>query len=77
MILIGEYTQLPDWLPARAGTGILALRREPDGMYREQGVCPAKNPSYLAFGGGESFYAAEEGGQGGAGPLQKNAGGCV
>lgn len=65
MILIGEYTQLPDWLPARAGTGILALRREPDGMYREQGVCPAKNPSYLAFGGGESFYAAEEGGQGG------------
>lgn len=65
MILIGEYTKLPDWLPAQAGAGIAAFRREPDGVYREQGVCPAENPSYLVSGGGECVYAVQEGSQGG------------
>ena len=47
MVLIGEYTQLPDWIPVQAGSGILALERGADGVYREAGVCPTENPSYL------------------------------
>lgn len=71
MILVGEYTHLPDWLPTRPGSGILALERGADGSYQKRGVCGMKNPSYLVPGGGGSLYAVEEGSEGGLVRLQK------
>ena len=77
MVLIGEYTQLPDWLPVQAGSGILALERDADGLYREAGVCPTENPSYLVPGGGDCFFAVQEGGQGGLVRCKKTADGAI
>lgn len=74
MILVGEYTHLPDWLPTRPGSGILALERGADGSYQERGVCGMKNPSYLVPGGGGSLYAVEEGSRRRTCPAPKNAG---
>lgn len=71
MILVGEYTHLPDWLPARPGGGILALDQQADGSCQERGVCAVKNPSYLVSDGGDTLYAVEEGSEGGLVRLQK------
>ena len=77
MVLIGEYTQLPDWIPVQAGSGILALERGADGVYREAGVCPTENPSYLVPGDGACFFAVQEGGQGGLARCKKTADGAI
>jgi len=77
VVLIGEYTQLPDWIPVQAGSGILALERGADGVYREAGVCPTENPSYLVPGDGDCFFAVQEGGQGGLARCKKTADGAI
>ena len=65
MILVGEYTQLPEWLPAQPGSGILVLRRDSDGTYKEHCICSVPNPSYLVADGKDGLFAVEEGNQGG------------
>ena len=64
MFLVGEYTRLPAWLPARAGDGIAALYPTADGGWAEKCVCSIENPSYVIPDGEDGLYAVSETEQG-------------
>lgn len=64
MFLVGEYTRLPAWVPARAGDGIAALYPTEDGGWAEKCVCSIENPSYVIPDGEDGLYAVSEAEQG-------------
>ena len=64
VLLIGEYTEFPDWLPAVPGSGIVLLNSVDGTEMSANGILSVHNPSFLCADGHGGFYALDEGAHG-------------
>ena len=64
MLLIGEYTEFPAWLPADPGSGIALFNSTEGAEPFANTVLSVHNPSFLCADGYGGFYALDEGPQG-------------
>lgn len=64
MLLIGEYTEFPAWLPADPGSGIALFNSTEGAEPFANTVLSVHNPSFLCADGYGGFYALDEGSQG-------------
>lgn len=64
MLLIGEYTEFPAWLPADPGSGIALFNSTEGAEPLANTVLSVHNPSFLCADGYGGFYALDEGPQG-------------
>lgn len=64
VLLIGEYTEFPAWLPADPGSGIALFNSTEGAEPFANTVLSVHNPSFLCADGYGGFYALDEGPQG-------------